>query len=349
MNRKKLLYLFLAILLMLSPNTLIRAQETAQNGTIFATDMVTSPESTFDVPVCIKDNPGVMGIGLEIHYDDKLLTPVSTKKGAVLQQGMLTDSIGAADYEGKIKVLWSHTENVTENGELFVIQFSVNDQKESLSELEIVCNSADTFNEAWEELKFTTSNASIRVKADVEVTEGQASPTTDVESAAEGKEKSQEKQTSREEQISQEKQADARVNQAMTIRDEVEKQLSKEEVKAEMETALKEFEAEHPKDIPEEEQGRFVQRVSSLLQQKEVDIQSLWENNSSAQKMEVLSYLWEDASGIQSIEKSKEQLENVGNLKTIAVTAIPIIVVIIFGFFLINQKRERRKKHGNKE
>jgi len=328
MKYKKSLMLLITLLCVMLQSVMIVAQEPQTTGHIYATDIVTAPGSTFDVSVCIESNPGVMGLGLYIYYDEKLLTPISIKKGTVLQQGMLTDSIGASDYEGKIKVLWSHTENVVENGELFIIQFSVNGQEENLSELEITCEKADTFNSDWDEVDFTTSNATVRVKADVEISDEQL-PSTD--------DKSEEEKTSE------------RIDQAVTIRDEMKNQLPENEVKDVIEDALKEFNAEHPKDVKKEEHSKFVQRVSSLFQQKGVDVQALWENNSNEQKMEILTYLWEEVSGIQSIEKTKEQHENTQTLKGTAIVAIPVIFLIVLGLCFVYRRKRREKKDGNKE
>lgn len=338
MKLKRFLMLLISLLCFLAQSVLVIAQDTQTLGSIYATDVVTAPGSTFDVPVCIKDNPGMMGLGLNIYYDEKILTLVSIKKGTVLQQGMLADSIGASNYEGKIKVLWSHTENVKDDGELFVLQFSVNGEEEGLSELEVVCDSADTFNESWDELEFSTSKATVRVKADVEATETQSSKETEATSDAKVQLG-----------VSKEEDTNARINQAKNIRDELQKKISKEEIKTEVKKALEEFKAEHPKNIAKEEQSRFVQRVSSLMQQRDVEIQSLWENNTTEQKMEVLSYLWEDVSGIQSIEKSKEQHENTMVWKNTCWIVLPIFFLIILGLCFMYRRKRREKKDESKE
>ena len=338
MRYRKTVGLLLGILILIHSLS-ITAQGVNATGNIYATDIVTAPGSLFEVPICLKDNPGMMGLGIEVFYDENVIAPVSIKKGAVLQQGMLTDSIGASDYEGKIKVLWSHTDNVSESGELFYIQFETIAQEETLTELKITCIAEDTFDSDWKEIKFTTDNSLIRIKADVEVKDEE---NTQVEGDSE---------EAVQEEESKNDTLQERIDQAIDIRDEVKKQLTNEEIKEEIKKALEETGAEHPKDVKKDQQSKFIQRVSSLLQQKDVDIQSLWENNTNEQKMEVLTYLWDDVAGIKTIEDIKVKKETKNESQSIAKAvvwaAVPVFFLIIIGLCWVYRKK-RREKHDGK-
>ena len=340
MKYRKTVGLLLGILVLIHSLS-ITAQGVNATGNIFATDIVTAPGSLFEVPIYLKDNPGMMGLGIEVFYDEDVIAPVSIKKGAVLQQGMLTDSIGVSDYEGKIKVLWSHTDNVSESGELFYIQFETIAQEETLTELKITCIAEDTFDSDWKEIKFTTGNSLIRIKADVEVKdEGNTQEEGDSEEA--------EQENESKNDTSQE-----RIDQAVNVRDVVQKQLPKEEIKEELKKALEETNAEHPKDVKKDQQSKFIQRVSSLLQQKDVDIQSLWENNTNEQKMEVLTYLWDDVTGIKTIEdiemEAVTETESKNTIEAIVWIAVPVFFLIIVGLCFAYRKKRREKHDGKKE
>ena len=142
-----------------------------------------------------------------------------------------------------------------------------------------------------------------------------------------------------------------RIDQAIDIRDEVKKQLTNEEIKEEIKKALEETGAEHPKDVKKDQQSKFVQRVSSLLQQKDVDMQSLWENNTNEQKMEVLTYLWDDVAGIKAIEdieiKVVTEKESKNTIEAIIWIAIQVFFLIIVGLCWAYRKK-RREKHDGK-
>lgn len=73
-----------------------------------------------EIPIMMKNNPGIMGLKMTLTYDEKILTPVSAKASELLK-GNFDDNIGNKD--GQYSVLWSGTENVYGNGEIFVATF----------------------------------------------------------------------------------------------------------------------------------------------------------------------------------------------------------------------------------
>ena len=73
-----------------------------------------------DIPVQIKNNPGIAGATLSASYDKSVLTLEGITKGSVFENGSY------AAYRENGVVQWYHTENVTRDGVLFTLQFSVN-------------------------------------------------------------------------------------------------------------------------------------------------------------------------------------------------------------------------------
>ncbi|MBQ6207923.1 MAG: InlB B-repeat-containing protein [Oscillospiraceae bacterium] len=73
-----------------------------------------------NLPVTIKNNPGISGTALTVSYDKSVLTLNSVQKGSVFGAGTYS-----ADTSTGV-VIWYHTENITDNGTLFTLQFAVN-------------------------------------------------------------------------------------------------------------------------------------------------------------------------------------------------------------------------------
>lgn len=76
---------------------------------------------TVDIPVIIQNNPGISGATLTVSYDKSVLSLNSIIKGAVFENGNYTA------YPDTGVILWYHTENVTDNGTMFTLQFTVNE------------------------------------------------------------------------------------------------------------------------------------------------------------------------------------------------------------------------------
>ena len=75
--------------------------------------------STVDLSVTIKKNPGISGAVMSVAYDNSALTLNAITKGSVFEMGTYTayPETGVAQ--------WYHTENITSNGEIFILRFKV--------------------------------------------------------------------------------------------------------------------------------------------------------------------------------------------------------------------------------
>lgn len=85
------------------------------------------------VPVTISENEGIAGFNFKIEYDKNVLTPVSVTKGDALLDGSFMTNL-TEDTDGPeldyVTAYWNNSYNVTDNGELFNVEFLVNENAE---------------------------------------------------------------------------------------------------------------------------------------------------------------------------------------------------------------------------
>lgn len=79
------------------------------------------------VPVSIAENGGIAGFDLQLTYDSEYLTPVSIEKGELLMDGEFSSNLEEAEGTAPdtIGVHWADTDNLTEDGELFTVEFQI--------------------------------------------------------------------------------------------------------------------------------------------------------------------------------------------------------------------------------
>lgn len=115
----------------------------------------------FTVPVYISNNHGIMGFGFEIEYDDKVMAPISVESSSLLV-GAFDNSITTVT-DNKFKVYWTGSEDMTEDGLLFNVNFAVAENALGDYEIKINCITDDTFNEQWEPVKIITEPISVKI------------------------------------------------------------------------------------------------------------------------------------------------------------------------------------------
>lgn len=126
-----------------------------------------NPGQTVTIPVKISDNPGIMGFSVSVKYDKSILTPISVSSGTILN-GLFDDSIETSDADS-FDVVWSGTENCTQNGILFNMTFTVNSNSSGTTKIELSYSQADTFNENWQDV--------VLLCEDINLTIGNQQPT----------------------------------------------------------------------------------------------------------------------------------------------------------------------------
>ena len=118
---------------------------------IYSEEWLRVIDATIEVPVYIKNNHGIMGLGLYFEYDSSIITPLDVTAGEMLSSGYFVDNIGTNT--NSFKILWNHTENITDNGLLLTLRFSVAEgiRPENVP-LTITFSQPDTYNEKWEDV-----------------------------------------------------------------------------------------------------------------------------------------------------------------------------------------------------
>ncbi len=126
--------------------------------TIFAAAQTAAPGEPVSVAVELKENPGLMGYHLRLPYDPSVLT-ISAVKGNTSWGGNFDYAVEA----GVLEVLWTNSENVTENGLLFTVELSATAAGEYTLQWESVAE--DTYNEAWEAVTLQCQPMSLTIRS----------------------------------------------------------------------------------------------------------------------------------------------------------------------------------------
>ena len=142
--------------------SVIISSSAAGSATISAGQIgAVNPGQTVTVPVEISNNTGIMGFSVSIDYDKNILTPVSVSAGTIIS-GLFDDSIESSE-AGSFNVVWSGTENCTQNGVLFNVTFAVSSNATGTTKIELSYSQADTFNENWEDVVFTCKDIDLTI------------------------------------------------------------------------------------------------------------------------------------------------------------------------------------------
>lgn len=123
---------------------------------------------TIVVPICISDNPGIMGFSVVVEYDSDIFTPIQTIAFDILSAGTLNDNIGTGK-KNTVKTVFTSSQNIYGDGMLFFIEFNVSETAQGDYEFKISYLQNDTFNEDWEDVSFECVNSTAHiVKNDAE-------------------------------------------------------------------------------------------------------------------------------------------------------------------------------------
>lgn len=134
------------------------------SGAVISTENVFAlPGDTIEIPINIKNNPGIMGFKLFFGFDDSVLTPVSVNKGAILSEGTLNDSIGVGS-SNSISVLWNNTSEVIGDGSILLLRFKVNENADYESlKIKVTYSENDTFNESYDDVALICNDVNLAI------------------------------------------------------------------------------------------------------------------------------------------------------------------------------------------
>lgn len=161
---KKISAMFLIILLILSTTM----TSYAASNHIYADETICEKGERISVPIKIKDNSGFMGFSITVSYDEDIFTPVSVTKGAILS-GMFNDSIATSE-DNTFKVVFTGTENIVADGELFTVVLDVADNVSGEYDIELNYSQPDTFCEGWDNVQLNCEPIYVKISYSEEET-----------------------------------------------------------------------------------------------------------------------------------------------------------------------------------
>lgn len=136
------------------------------NPTIYADEISVESGSTTRIPIKISNNNGLAGVKLQFDYDATMLTPISVEAGDVFTSG-LQDNIEGDAEEGSFNVYWasSNGDNVSANGILFYLNFDVKDNVSGKTQIDLMYDQPDTFDEDFNDVELNCQSISVDVLA----------------------------------------------------------------------------------------------------------------------------------------------------------------------------------------
>ncbi len=121
-----------------------------ENRLYFGNAICDLENNTIEIPLVLEHNTGLMGFRISISYLSSAVRPVKVKRGSSLRSGMLEDSIDTANV-GTFDVIWTGSSDYTEDGELCVVSFLIQEDRTDFSlSLGLSYSQDDTFNEKWQ-------------------------------------------------------------------------------------------------------------------------------------------------------------------------------------------------------
>lgn len=152
---KKILSFILALMLIL-PFCLTAF---AADVTVSAEDVHLITEEATLIPVNLSGNSGIMGFRITVEYPVESVEIKSVSRGEITAKGNFNTNFGIND--GKFDVLWNNTENITNDGSLFVISAQSKATITKDTEIKISFSQPDTFNESYQDVVLDCHNITI--------------------------------------------------------------------------------------------------------------------------------------------------------------------------------------------
>lgn len=157
----KMVSLCLSVLLLLAIIPAFAFAESSNH--IYANEITAEPGSTISIPVYISKNSGFMGVSLTFSYAD-VFTAKSVDKGSLIKTGLFDDSIGTGS-SNDFKVVWCGTRNITEDGEICILNFDVDDSASGEYTIKVSYESQNTFDSNYKDVKLSCDNIKVKISS----------------------------------------------------------------------------------------------------------------------------------------------------------------------------------------
>ena len=102
------------------------------------------------IPIVIENNQGIIGFRITVKYDESQIRFTDVYRGNVTEKGLFNNNINMAPES--FDVLWSYTEDVSENGTIFELVGKTSEDLRDDVVVEISYSQEDTFNEKMEDV-----------------------------------------------------------------------------------------------------------------------------------------------------------------------------------------------------
>lgn len=157
----KAISILISVLLTVSVFTILIVA--ASSNRIYSDEIEVKPGETFDVPVLVSNNTGIMGFSIILTYDEDVCTPDTVTKGRLITSGLFDDSIGTTE-EKSFKVVWSGTKGIKDDGELFVVTFKANETFNGNGKIEISYEKNNTFDENYKDIVLNCEDVIVKAE-----------------------------------------------------------------------------------------------------------------------------------------------------------------------------------------
>lgn len=122
-----------------------------------------SGDKSIQVPVSIINNPGIMGMVLNVTYDESVMTLKGAAAGAALSELEMT---APGKFESGCKFGWDGTKEATGNGEILVLTFDIKDTAAAGTyDIQVSCGAGDIFDGDYNDISFEMKKGTMTVTA----------------------------------------------------------------------------------------------------------------------------------------------------------------------------------------
>lgn len=154
---KKFLPIVLSAVIMITCMVTAYAAKT----TVYGDELTVNAGQEITVPICIKNNTGIMGFRITVNYDNSVFGSPSVENGNILSSGNLNDSISDKN-NNSFDVVWNNAENIYDDGIIFYVKLKVDENaKPGKYTIRLSYSQQDTFNEKWEDVDLNCSDITV--------------------------------------------------------------------------------------------------------------------------------------------------------------------------------------------
>lgn len=159
---KKVLMALMAFVLLLSNCLTVLAVE---KPTVYSDEVYAALKESFTVPIKLKNNAGLMGFKITVKYPEAQIALKDISSGSLTKKGMFNTTV--TDYysvKGSFDVIWSDTQNVSEDGTLFMLTFETLGYADyGKYKIDLTYSADDTFNEKWKAVQLDCQSITVNI------------------------------------------------------------------------------------------------------------------------------------------------------------------------------------------